>query len=238
MPDNNAAVAIDHLQYTWSGHTTPTLAIDTLHIAAGEHVFISGPSGSGKSTLLGIIAGILLPQQGNISVLGTTLHTLPAGRRDTFRADHIGFIFQQFNLIPYLSIIDNVLLPCRFSAVRRQRATANGQTLQQACEVLLHQLDLAPALWHAPVTQLSIGQQQRVAAARTLIGAPEIIIADEPTSALDSNRREGFLQLLAKACDNTGATLIFISHDMHLASRFTRHIVLTDINHADSKETV
>lgn len=230
MHSTDAVIALDHVTYTWPGNTQPVLHIDALHIAAQEQVFISGPSGSGKSTLLGLIAGILTPQHGSINILGTTLSGLSASQRDAFRADHIGFIFQQFNLIPYLSMIDNVLLPCRFSALRRQRATADGHTLQAVCETLLHTLDLSPDLWHTPVTRLSIGQQQRVAAARALIGKPEIIIADEPTSALDSDRQHAFLDLVMGACHETRAALVFISHDTRLATRFTRHIAFNDIN--------
>jgi putative ABC transport system ATP-binding protein len=228
---HDAAIALHDIDFTWPGQTSPVLHIDALDVAPGEHLFISGPSGSGKSTLLGLIAGILTPQSGSINLLGTPLSTLSASQRDAFRADHIGFIFQQFNLIPYLSVVDNVLLPCRFSAVRRQRATADGQSLQAVCESLLQQLDLAPALWSTPVTQLSIGQQQRVAAARAFIGKPDIIIADEPTSALDSDRQQAFLELLMQACTNTQAALVFISHDVRLAERFTRHVAFNEINH-------
>lgn len=231
----DAVIALDQVTFTWPGNTQPVLHVDTLRIAAHEQVLISGPSGCGKSTLLGLIAGILTPQHGNIEVLGTSLSSLNASQRDAFRADHIGFIFQQFNLIPYLSIIDNVLLPCRFSAVRRQRATADGHTLQAVCETLLHTLDLSPDLWHTPVTRLSIGQQQRVAAARALIGKPEIMIADEPTSALDIDRQNAFLDLVMAACHNTQAALVMISHDRRLATRFTRHIAFDDINRVSNK---
>lgn len=231
----DAAIALHNVRFTWQGRTDPTLQIDAMDVLPEEHLFISGPSGCGKSTLLGLIAGIITPQSGQIDLLGTSLSDLPASHRDAFRADHIGFIFQQFNLIPYLSIIDNVLLPCRFSNVRKHRATSGGQTLQTVCESLLRQLDLAPALWSSPVTELSIGQQQRVAAARALIGQPEIIMADEPTSALDSDRQQAFLDLVMHACKETHATLIFISHDIRLATRFTRHVAFNDINHATTR---
>lgn len=234
MRPADAAIALHDVRFTWPGQARPTVDIASFTVNPQEHLFISGPSGSGKSTLLGLIAGILTPQHGSIDLLGTSLAALPATRRDIFRADHIGFIFQQFNLIPYLPVIDNVLLPCRFSALRRQRATADGQTLQAVARALLGQLDLDRTLWTTPVTQLSIGQQQRVAAARALIGKPDILIADEPTSALDSDRQQVFLDLLQHACIATRAALVFISHDVRLASRFTRHVSFNDLNRRTS----
>ncbi len=239
LPDpSSPAAAIDmrELSFTWPGQSQPALLLERLSIAPGEHIFISGPSGSGKSTLLATIGGIILPQAGQVEVLGQPLQTLSAARRDRFRVDHIGYIFQQFNLLPYLSILDNVLLPCQFSPYRKERARQQGGDLKQVAQSLLAALDLAPALWRRPVTQLSIGQQQRVAAARSLIGRPEIIVADEPTSALDSDRQQAFLDLLQRECAQSGAALVFVSHDQRLAERFTRRIALEQINHAARTE--
>ncbi|OWY31305.1 ABC transporter ATP-binding protein [Herbaspirillum robiniae] len=233
---DSSAISLRDLSFTWPGQPHPALALDELRVAPREHVFVSGPSGSGKSTLLATIGGIVAPQSGSVAVLGQALQDLPAARRDRFRVDHIGFIFQQFNLLPYLSITDNVLLPCQFSALRRERALQQGGSLQQAAQSLLAALDLAPSLWTRPVTQLSIGQQQRVAAARALIGRPEIIVADEPTSALDSNRQQAFLDLLQRECDHGGAALVFVSHDLRLAERFHRRIALEQINRAAAPE--
>ncbi|WP_075258981.1 ABC transporter ATP-binding protein [Herbaspirillum camelliae] len=227
-----AAIDLRDLQFTWPSQPHPALSLSSLRIGAGEHVFISGPSGSGKSTLLAAIGGIILPQRGSVEVLGQPLHAMPSRQRDRFRVDHLGFIFQQFNLLPYLSILDNVLLPCQFSAYRKQRALQQGASLTAAAQALLAALDLAPALWQRPVTQLSIGQQQRVAAARALIGRPEIIVADEPTSALDSDRQQGFLDLLQQECAQSGAALVFVSHDLRLAERFDRRVALEQINEA------
>jgi len=227
---SHAAIALRDINFTWPGQRTPTLVLDRFEVQAHEQVFVSGPSGSGKSTLLALIGGINNAQAGSVEILGQSMQALAGSGRDRFRVDHIGFIFQQFNLIPYLSILDNVLLPCRFSAYRRERALAQGADLLAAAQSLLRSLDLAPTLWTRAVTQLSIGQQQRVAAARALIGRPEIVVADEPTSALDSDRQQGFLDLIQHECEQTGASLVFVSHDQRLAQRFDRRIALDEIN--------
>ncbi len=227
MPDT--AVRLTDLRYAWPGQGQPCLDIGAFAVAAGESVFVHGESGSGKSTLLALLGGVLVPQAGSVNVLGTELTRLAAGERDRFRVDHTGFIFQQFNLIPYLSMQDNVLLPCRFSARRRGRALARSATLAAEVKRLLAELDLDESLWRRPVTQLSVGQQQRVAAARALIGAPELVIADEPTSALDAARQAAFLDLLARECGEAGATLIFVSHDARLASHCARSVALADL---------
>lgn len=221
-----AVVQLADLRFDWGD--TPCLDIAAFELAASEAVFLHGASGSGKSTLLNLLAGVLLPRAGELRVLGASLPALSGVARDRFRADHIGLIFQQFNLIPYLSVLDNVLLPCRFSARRRERA---GDPHASAAH-LLAQLDLDRALWTRPATALSVGQQQRVAAARALIGAPELIIADEPTSALDAERQTAFLDLLMRECAASGAALVFVSHDLRLAGRFARVLDLNAINHA------
>lgn len=206
-------------------------------MTSGERVFLHGPSGCGKSTLLALLGGVLTPQHGKITLLHTDLTALSASARDRFRVDHIGFIFQQFNLIPYLSVLDNTLLPCRFSSRRKTRATARGLSVQQeACRLLDH-LGLGQALRDRAVTALSVGQQQRVAAARALIGRPEIIIADEPTSSLDAARQDSFLDLLLQECEAAKSTLLFVSHDHRLATHFTRTVALRELNHAIIEET-
>lgn len=221
------------LRFRWSRNLAPCLDIPGLEVAAGESVFLHGPSGSGKSTLLGLLGGVLIPEQGHVRLMNTNMGSLNGIGRDRFRADHIGFLFQQFNLIPYLSIIDNVLLPCRFSAQRYARATAEGRSMRQEALRLLAQLDIADALVNRPAMQLSVGQQQRVAAARALIGRPEIVIADEPTSALDAERQSAFLNLLTEECSTAGSTLLFVSHDRRLATGFDRKISLPAINRID-----
>jgi putative ABC transport system ATP-binding protein len=199
-------------------------------IAAAERVFVHGPSGSGKSTLLSLLAGVLVPERGSLRVLGTEVSGLAGGARDAFRADHLGIIFQMFNLVPYLSALDNVMLPCRFSARRRHQAAARGGPAAEARRLLEH-LDLAAEARSARAARrLSVGQQQRVAAARALIGRPELVLADEPTSALDAHRREAFLRLLFRECEAEGASLLFVSHDRGLEHLFDRSLALEDIS--------
>jgi len=226
------AVELADLRFAWPGQAHPCVEIAAFSVARGESVFLHGDSGSGKSTLLALLGGVLVPQAGSVRVLGTELTQLSAGGRDRFRVDHTGFVFQQFNLIPYLSMQENVLLPCRFSVRRRQRALERSPTLGDECRRLLAELDLAPSLWQRPVTQLSVGQQQRVAAARALIGEPELVIADEPTSALDATRQAAFLDLLARECRQAGATLIFVSHDRRLAAHCDRSLAMADLQRA------
>jgi putative ABC transport system ATP-binding protein len=223
------ALDLQQLRYRWPGAGDDILQIDALTLAPGETVFLRGPSGCGKSTLLSLAAGVLLPGAGRLRLLGQDWAALGAGARDRFRADHLGYIFQQFNLLPYLSVIDNVRLPLRFSRRRAARAAAAGAN---TAEQLLARSGLPAPLWHQPASALSVGQQQRVAAARALIGAPEVVIADEPTSALDEELREAFMTLLLQSCAAAGSALLFVSHDLRLASRFDRVISLPQVNRA------
>jgi putative ABC transport system ATP-binding protein len=207
--------------------------VDRFTVAQGERVFLRGPSGSGKSTLLGLIGGVLVPAKGSVRLLGTDVTRLSASKRDRFRARHLGFIFQMFNLIPYLSVLENVVLPAQFSRARRENVR-DGTLRDQALRLLAALGLTGEDLLDRPVTQLSIGQQQRVAAARALLGRPGIIVADEPTSALDSGNRTGFLQLLMNECAAAGTTLLFVSHDTSLGALFDRSVAMTDINRATS----
>lgn len=229
-------IAIERLRFQWEA-TTPCLDIPNFSVDSGERVFLHGPSGSGKSTLLALLGGVLVPQQGTIRLLDTDLTALSSSARDRFRVDHIGFIFQQFNLIPYLSVLDNALLPCRFSERRKTRAIVSGITAREEAVRLLGHLGLGSELLDRPVTKLSVGQQQRVAAARALIGRPEIVIADEPTSSLDVARQSDFLDLLLRECEAAQSTLLFVSHDHRLAAHFTREVALLEVNRAAVKES-
>jgi len=205
--------------------------VPRFQVRLGERVFLRGPSGSGKSTLLGIVSGVLAARCGRVGVLGENLGALSGARRDAFRAAHIGLVFQMFNLLPYLSVMDNVLLPSRFSPLRRARARPDP--VSEASRLLA---ELGLATTGAPgrsVTELSIGQQQRVAVARALLGRPALVIADEPTSALDSDARDVFLQLLMAECAAADATLLFVSHDTALGGLFDRRLSIAEINRAE-----
>ena len=155
-------IKIADLRYAWPGAARDCVAIDRLAFAAGSSTFLHGPSGCGKSTLLGLLAGVLVPQTGRVALLGSDWHGMSAARRDAFRADHVGYVFQQFNLLPYLTLVDNVLLPCRFSARRSERAAREAGSAQAAAVSLLERVGLPPALWQARAAEISVGQQQRV----------------------------------------------------------------------------
>jgi putative ABC transport system ATP-binding protein len=221
---------IRKLRFAWPG-ASDCIDIESLDLPAGRTVFLHGPSGCGKSTLLGLMAGVLLARQGRVELLGRDWATLPAGARDARRADHVGVIFQQFNLLPYLSVLDNVLLPTRFSVLRARRCP-NGPAA--AAAALLKRVGLAATLHGRRADALSVGQQQRVAAARALIGQPELVIADEPTSALDAARRDDFMALLREACAAAGSTLVFVSHDERLAAGIDERIDRPALNRVAS----
>jgi len=230
-------INLTDLSFAWNQH--PIINIKELTINKGEHLFIEGPSGSGKSTLLSLLAGVVKPQTGDISILNQSLSLLTASQKDTFRANHIGFIFQQFNLLPYLNVLDNITLPCSFSSIRKHKALTESKTLEAEAIRLLKALGLdEPELLQRSVNELSVGQQQRVAAARAMLGSPEIIIADEPTSALDSHNRESFIKVLFEECQKADITLIFVSHDTSLKTHFKRSLKLQEINQVTIKEAV
>ena len=227
----SALIEIDALGFAWP-EQAELLDIPRFRLEAGERLFLKGPSGSGKTTLLGLLGGVQVAQRGRVSLLGHDLGRLSAGARDRLRVEHSGYIFQQFNLLPFLAVRDNVELPCRFSARRTARATARHGSVAAAASELLERLGLGRALHGRRADQLSIGQQQRVAAARALIGQPELVIADEPTSALDADSRAAFLDLLFAECPAAGASLLFVSHDRSLAPLFDRALDLAEINRA------
>jgi len=225
-------VLLENVSFAWQPGEAPVLQIPTFTIARGERMFLQGASGSGKTTLLSLIAAVLTPQTGRIVVDDIDLSTLKKGRRDQFRVDRIGLVFQQFNLLPFLSVTENIQLPCRFSARRRKRARQGGLTLMEESDRLLQAMHLSPSeVNNKTATRLSVGQQQRVAVARALIGQPPLIIADEPTSALDNDTRHAFLDLLFAEVEAAGSTLLFVSHDASLAGAFDRRFDLREINH-------
>ena len=234
MDLNTTLLRVNDLRFRWPSGQRDVINIPVLEIAQGERVFIKGESGSGKTTLLSLLGGINVPSEGQINILGTDVSDLKQSRRDGFRADHIGFIFQLFNLIPYLSVIENITLACKFSPLREAKALQKSQTLEQEAKRLLSHLQLLDEqILNTKVAELSVGQQQRVAAARALIGSPELIIADEPTSALDADTREHFIQLLLRECESSGSTALFVSHDSALEKMFDRSVALRHLNRAD-----
>ncbi|MEO1531682.1 MAG: ABC transporter ATP-binding protein [Pseudomonadota bacterium] len=221
-----AALALEGIRFSWPGSAF-ALEIDALEVARGEAVMVRGPSGSGKSTLLSLICGIVTPAAGEIRVVGEAFSALPSARRDRVRAERLGVIFQMFNLLPYASPVDNVLLPLAFAPKRSARV---GRDQAGAARQLLSGLGLSGDVIGARrADRLSVGQQQRVAVARALIGGPDIVVADEPTSALDADAKDTFLALMAEQVRAAGATLLMVSHDESLAHRFDRVLALDEV---------
>ena len=232
---NQPLIEIANLRFSWPGASGPLLACETFSLERGEHLFVRGPSGSGKSTLLGLLTGVLIPGSGHLSLMQQDTAGMSATRRDRLRADHIGYIFQQFNLVPYLDLVENVILPCRFSRRRTGNAELAHGSVTAAAEYLLDHLFTDQELDRkTPVAKLSVGQQQRVAAARALIGAPDIVIADEPTSSLDFETRERFVDLLFERLENSNATLVFVSHDPTLGAHFRRQAEIDEFRQGNA----
>ncbi len=226
---SNTCIEISNVEFSWNNQLQPLLSIESLILKKAEKLFIHGPSGCGKTTLLNLISGVLKPSRGEIEVLGNNLFSEKQKLRDQFRVDHMGIIFQQFNLIPYLNVLENITLPCLFSTRRREMLSIQKRNTFDETSRLLDALGLEDKdIIQKNVTQLSTGQQQRVAAARALIGSPEIIIADEPTSALDQDAKQGFLELLFEEANRTNSALLFVSHDLTLTKLFDRSVSLND----------
>ncbi len=209
---NIPALELKNLRFSWPGASQFSLEIAHLRLMPAQHLFIRGASGSGKTTLLNLLSGIQTLAEGEIYIAGELLQPQSASRRDAMRAEKIGVVFQQFNLIPYLSVFDNVRLAGAFSA--------KPEPSNARIEFLLTALGLSSQLWHGSANTLSVGQQQRVAIARALAGQPTLLIADEPTSALDADNRDSFMRLLLAEATAANATVIFVSHDPQLASYF------------------
>jgi putative ABC transport system ATP-binding protein len=225
MGTDTSIVSLENVSYRWRGRTSFGLDIADFYLAPSETVLLLGESGSGKSTLLSLICGTITADQGAVKVAGTDIASLSAGARDRFRAEHIGLIFQQFNLLPYATVLDNILLPLRFAPQRRSRVDNPPAAARALCAAL----GLPADVGLAQAGTLSVGQQQRVAVARALIGAPPLIIADEPTSALDAATQATFLDLLFAQLRASGSTLMMVSHDARLAPHFDRVVQMSDI---------
>ncbi|MFN3209893.1 MAG: ABC transporter ATP-binding protein [Roseovarius sp.] len=217
------ALTLQDVRFRWPGRASFGMSVPEFRLDRGESVLLLGESGSGKSTLLSLICGIVTADAGRVDLAGTDLATLRAGARDRFRAERVGVIFQQFNLLPYASVSDNILLPLKFAPERRKRAGPDDAA--RLCTAL----GLPGDIIQAKAGRLSVGQQQRVAVARALIGQPPLIVADEPTSALDAATQDAFLGLLFDQIAAAGSSLLMVSHDERLGARFDRVVRLDDI---------
>lgn len=221
MTDFNYALDLQNVSFSWHKRHAPVLQIAEWRVEPGLRIFLHGASGSGKSTLLSLISGILVPASGQIKILGTDLARIGGMARDRFRARHIGVIFQQFNLLPYLSVEANIELAVKFG----HRPILNKDSIAE----LTDRLGLDRSILKRKASQLSVGQQQRVAVARALINHPELIIADEPTSSLDSDTRDEFMRVLLELAAMNRTTVIFVSHDKSLGHYFDQVISLHDL---------
>ena len=217
MSGNSKAIEISNLKFKWEGSSHYLLDIPKLEIPRSKKIFLQGSSGSGKTTLLNLLSGVLDFKEGQIKIFDQNIKDMSSSQKDTFRGDHMGFVFQLFNLLPFLSVYENIALPLEFSKTKSSKV----QDRESEVKRLLESLELDPAKYLSrKVTDLSVGQQQRVAVARALIGSPELLIADEPTSSLDHGVRDQFLKLLFKECEKHGTTVLFVSHDPTLRPLF------------------
>jgi len=231
MQNKIPAIELSDVDFRWgSTRNDFRIQVKDFRLEKMESVILVGPSGGGKSTLLSLICGILRPQNGIIKILGQDFERMSNSERDSFRADNIGIIFQQFNLLPYLSAIDNVLLPLKFSFNRKEALRKAKAALHAEAERILEGLNIKPeTLGKQKAVTLSIGQQQRVAAARAFIGSPKLIIADEPTSSLDEKSQDEFLTQLFSEKDARGTSLLMVSHNPRIATWFDRQVELENI---------
>ena len=222
---NAETIRLDSVRFYWSKNRDFKIFIPELKISEGEKVLLLGESGSGKTTLLSLISGFLSPISGDIYLNEKNINSLSARNRDQYRSDNIGIIFQQFNLLPYANVIDNIILPLYFSKVRASKIINQKETAVNLCK----SLRLPDTVTSMQASNLSVGQQQRVAVARALIGNPSLVIADEPTSSLDSDAQNIFLDLMFAQIEKNNSSLLMVSHDMSLSSYFDRVIDINEI---------
>ena len=201
-----------------------SLQLDHTRVESGERVALIGPSGCGKTTLLNLLAGVLLPDSGSVDLAGESMTALSDAQRRDFRIRRLGLVFQNFELLEYLNVRDNILLSLRIG--RGLSVTAD---MQQRVEILAERLGIADKLDRHP-GQLSQGERQRVAVARALLLEPPIILADEPTGNLDPANKFVVLDLLLDYAREHGATLLAVTHDHDLLDRFERVMDFKDIN--------
>ena len=214
------ALSIRSLRFAWPGAERPVIEIDTLELAPGEQMLLTGGSGAGKSTLLQLLAGVIDPDEGAVLVNGREIHAIRGARRDLFRGESIGMIFQTFNLLHGFSAIENVMIAMMFSRIPRREH-------RERAEKLLRGLGIdRPG---APPEALSVGQQQRIAVARAVACQPALVLADEPTASLDPENAAVAMDLIQSACHDTGAALLCVSHDPLMAARFQRRASFTEL---------
>jgi len=210
-------INLDGVYHQYKGQNAPALTIPSWQVEQNQHVFLYGDSGSGKSTLLSLLSGVLTPNKGKVEILGQDITTLSSTKRDEFRAKHIGVVFQTFNLIPYLSVLENIQLAAYF-------AKGKPQKVEERVKQLLQELRLDASVLKKPVNQLSIGQQQRIAIIRALINEPELLLVDEPTSALDASARDAFLNILIETSSANNTSMVFVSHDKSIERYFNQSV--------------
>ena len=227
------ALALHKIQFSWSKQLTPLFAIDSLNLPQGKTLFIGGPSGCGKSSLLSLITGIQVAKQGTCCVLGVALNELSSSQRDRFRGERLGLIFQQFNLLPFLTVQENIELPSKLFSIRLSKSTQLYGSVQRHTDILCDALHLSHNLRQRQAHLLSVGEQQRVAAARALLGCPELIVADEPTSALDEENKVDFLNLLLTTAKAQNSSVVTVSHDMRIANQFDQQFLMTRMESKD-----
>lgn len=210
---------------TPAGEVVPILDVERFEVAAGEQVALEGHSGSGKTTLLNVIAGIMRPDAGRVVLDGVDLAKLPEAARDRVRADRLGLVFQQFNLLPGFTAIENVLVAMAFSSSRPDRSRAEG---------LLASVGLSHRLGHKPAA-LSVGEQQRVAVARALANRPRVILADEPTASVDPGHQQQVVDLLKQTCERENVALVVVTHTPEVAAQFPRRVRIESFNRVLAK---
>lgn len=203
-----------------SGELLPILDVPRLELQAGEQVVVRGRSGGGKTTLLNVIAGLATPDSGKIVVDTTDVTRLPEAVRDRFRARHIGFVFQTFNLLAGFSALENVLLGMTFTGQQRDPARATE---------LLKRVGLGHRLSHKPAA-LSVGEQQRVAVARALVNRPVLLLADEPTANIDPSHQQQVIDLLREVCRDENVAMLLVTHSDDVTGQFDRVEFLDKIN--------
>ena len=209
------------LRFTYPGAHEPVLEIDQLTLAQNEQMLLTGGSGSGKSTLLHLIAGLIDPQAGSITVAGRSIHKLRGPDRDRFRGRHIGLVFQTHQLLPGFSAQENVELAMTFTNIPASEHS------DRARETLTRLGIERPG---AQPDDLSVGQQQRVAVARALVTGPELLLADEPTASLDPDNADAAVELIQEVCRERQAALLLVSHDPTLKDRFTNTRALHELS--------